>query len=250
MANLNDIGRIQYVLDNYDTMRQGGRSPSYTTMKPNGKPGTAQTVVYEKTVDRKYYVVEAVPDTKAKTAFVVSAYMQKRAGASLQTVDERTSTHTARPENAVGAPTPLSNVPQDGAVVNPSAGENSVGAARKGFDPYSSAAIEYGTIEPSENPARVVDVPKSMDGQTMVSKLVRTAEEAGATTETAGPLIEEATTDGLFSYDRVTNEERRAKAARPVSEKLRLNMVRLHGGGFAPCRSSASLRISTFLRNL
>ena len=91
--------------------------------------------------------------------------------------------------------------------------ENSVGAARSGFDQYSHAAIEYGTIEPGENPARVVDVPKSMDGQTMVSKLVRTAEEAGATAETAIPLIEEATTDGLFSYDRVTNEERRAKAA-------------------------------------
>lgn len=91
--------------------------------------------------------------------------------------------------------------------------ETSVGAARSGFDQYSHAAIEYGTIEPGENPARVVDVPKSMDGQTMVSKLVRTAEEAGATAETAIPLIEEATTDGLFSYDRVTNEERRARAA-------------------------------------
>lgn len=91
--------------------------------------------------------------------------------------------------------------------------ETSVGAARSGFDQYSHAAIEYGTIEPGENPARVVDVPKSMDGKTKVSKLVRTAEEAGATAETAIPLIEEATTDGLFSYDRVTNEERRAKAA-------------------------------------
>lgn len=132
MANLNDIGRIQYVLDNYDTMRQGGRSPSYTTMKPNGKPGTAQTVVYEKAVDGKYYVVEAVPDTKAKTAFVVSAYMQKRAGAPLQTVDEQTSTHTARPENAVGAPTPVSNVPQDGTIVNP--GEENAGTSANRSD--------------------------------------------------------------------------------------------------------------------
>lgn len=48
-------------------------------------------------------------------------------------------------------------------------GETSVGAARSGFDQYSHAAIEYGTIEPGENPARVVDVPKSMDGQTRVS---------------------------------------------------------------------------------
>ena len=93
-------------------------------------------------------------------------------------------------------------------------GEASVGAARSGFDPYSDAAIEYGTIEPGENPARVVDVPKSMDGQTKVSKLVRTAEETAATAETAIPLIEEATTEGLFSYDPVTNEKRRAKAAK------------------------------------
>jgi hypothetical protein len=62
-----------------------------------------------------------------------------------------------------------SSVPQDGAAVNPLASENSVGAARSGFDQYSHAAIEYGTIEPGENPARVVDVPKSMDGQTRVS---------------------------------------------------------------------------------
>lgn len=60
------------------------------------------------------------------------------------------------------------SVPQDGTIVNPGE-ESSVGAARKGFDPYSDAAIEYGTIEPGENPARVVDVPKSMDGQTRVS---------------------------------------------------------------------------------
>lgn len=61
-----------------------------------------------------------------------------------------------------------SSVPQDGTAVNP-VEEISVGAARKGFDPYSGAAIEYGTIEPGENPARVVDVPRSMDGQTKVS---------------------------------------------------------------------------------
>ena len=62
----------------------------------------------------------------------------------------------------------VDSISQDGAIVNPGE-ESSVGAARKGFDPYSDAAIEYGTIEPGENPARVVDVPKSMDGQTRVS---------------------------------------------------------------------------------
>lgn len=90
--------------------------------------------------------------------------------------------------------------------------EVSVGAARSGFDPYTHAANTYGTIEPGENPARVVDVPNSTDGVTQVSKIVRTAEEAGATAESAIPQIEKATLDGMFSYNPVTNEERRARA--------------------------------------
>ncbi len=79
---------------------------------------SAQTVVYEKAVDGKFYVVEAVLDTKAKTAFVVSAYMQKRAGTSLQTTDESTSAQTAQSENAVGTPTPKISVSQERGKVN------------------------------------------------------------------------------------------------------------------------------------
>lgn len=90
--------------------------------------------------------------------------------------------------------------------------ENSVGAARSGFDPYSHAANEYGAIAPGEKPARVVDVPKSMDGTSRVSKVARTAMEAEATADTTVPKIEKAVTDGLFSYDAVTNEQRRAKS--------------------------------------
>lgn len=74
MRDLNDLGRIQYVLDHYDSVSCGGRSSAYTTVKPNGRPGQAQTVIFEKAVNGTYYVVEAVPDTKAKTTFIVSAY--------------------------------------------------------------------------------------------------------------------------------------------------------------------------------
>ena len=114
MADLNDIGRIQYVLDNYDSISHGGRAPSYTTVKPNGKTGTAQTVRYEKAVNGTFYVVEAVPDTNAKTAFIVSAYMTKKKGAAsqLQTADELTSAHTAKTENADMGTSPAPNVAQ------------------------------------------------------------------------------------------------------------------------------------------
>ena len=37
----------------------------------------ASSVVYQKQIDGLYYVVQAVPDTKKRTTYIVSAYMQK-----------------------------------------------------------------------------------------------------------------------------------------------------------------------------
>ena len=57
----------------------------------------------------------------------------------------------------------------------------SVGAAPSGFDPYSHMQNEYGTIEPGENPARMVDVPRSTDGEDRVRRWARTVMEAEVT---------------------------------------------------------------------
>ena len=44
----------------------------------NGKNRTAQTVLYEKAIGEEvYYVVQAVPDTKAKTLYIVTAFIGK-----------------------------------------------------------------------------------------------------------------------------------------------------------------------------
>ena len=100
MRDLNDVGRLQYVLDHYDSVVHGGRSGAYTTVKPNGKTGQAQTVVFSKAVNGTYYTVVAAPDTKAKTLFVVSAYMKKS--------DNNKVTGTPRPADA-SAPAYTSN---------------------------------------------------------------------------------------------------------------------------------------------
>ena len=65
MRDIHDIARLQYVLDHYDTASYGGRTQAYQTVKPNGRPGQADTVVFSKAVNGTYYVVEAVPVTKA-----------------------------------------------------------------------------------------------------------------------------------------------------------------------------------------
>lgn len=77
---------------------------------------------------------------------------------------------------------------------------DSLGSARAGFDPYSQAMNRYGTIEPGENPARIVDVPKSMTGSDRVRKFARTAMEAGVTSDKTVELLQKAVVDGEFSY--------------------------------------------------
>ena len=100
MRDINDIARMQYVLDNYDSIEDGGYTRAYTTNKSNGRPGQAKTVRYVKAVNGTYYVVEAVPDTKAKTAFIVSAYMSNAKTGDSQTTDAKAPAWTAKTENA------------------------------------------------------------------------------------------------------------------------------------------------------
>ncbi len=100
MRDVNDIARIQYVIDNYDNVEDGGRSSAYQTIKPNGKPGQAQTVKFSKAINGTYYVIEAVPDTKAKTVFVTSAYLTNKKAGDLQTANAEATRVTSETKNA------------------------------------------------------------------------------------------------------------------------------------------------------
>ena len=90
--------------------------------------------------------------------------------------------------------------------------EPSVGAAESGFDPYTKAANEYGTIEAGENPTRIVDVPKSTTGEDRVGRLVRTAMEAKITPEHMIPEIEQKVIEGQFSKRPQKNREQLGRA--------------------------------------
>ncbi len=78
MANPADMERIQYVLENFDDIVLSGSSSAYTTIKKNGFPANAKAVTYSKAINGTFYVVEAVPNTKAKTLQVVSAYIETK----------------------------------------------------------------------------------------------------------------------------------------------------------------------------
>lgn len=77
MKNIEDLARIQYVLDNFDDVVPGtGTSPDVM----NSDNTEAKKVVISKKIDGTYYVVEAVPNSKFKRLDVVTAYIEPKKG--------------------------------------------------------------------------------------------------------------------------------------------------------------------------
>lgn len=70
MADINTLGRIEYIKNNYDKMFLGKESKYRLA---NGK--FAPNVVYVKKIDGQYYAVEAVTDAKAKRNYITSAFI-------------------------------------------------------------------------------------------------------------------------------------------------------------------------------
>jgi hypothetical protein len=73
MANIEDIARMKYVVENFDGAQLAGKSPRFY----NSDGSKADIVLLEKRVDGHYYVAEAAPDAKSKTLYVLSAYQNK-----------------------------------------------------------------------------------------------------------------------------------------------------------------------------
>lgn len=116
MKDSEDIARMQYVMDHYDTIEKLDEV-SGSIMDKNNQ--YAPLVKYAKRVNGTYYVVEAVPDTKAKTLRIVSAYQQKKA--SRQVADADGTVPSPQPD-VLNAHAPdafnNSNIAQQGSNVN------------------------------------------------------------------------------------------------------------------------------------
>jgi murein DD-endopeptidase MepM/ murein hydrolase activator NlpD len=97
--------------------------------------------------------------------------------------------------------------------------ESSVGAAEGGFDPYSRMVNDYGAIPEGENPARVVDVPQSTNGEDRVRRGARTFMESGITTDEMIPSFEQEVANGTFSYNVKTDKSALNNAVRTINKK-------------------------------
>ncbi len=117
MADDNDIAKMEYAIHNADNLTYGGKTQAYSYMK-DGFNRTADTVLYEKYIGEKsYYVVQAVADTKAKTLYIVSAYIgnsKTQKGAS-QLIDEKIPNATPESGSVVA---PIKSISQNEPGVN------------------------------------------------------------------------------------------------------------------------------------
>ena len=90
MSEIEDIARLPYVVQNYDTLTD----LQDTTIKVNNRDNSpAKIIKLAKQVDGTYFVVEAVPDSARKEINIISAYMQK---AAQQAPGVQASGHTSK----------------------------------------------------------------------------------------------------------------------------------------------------------
>ena len=148
MADSNDVGRIQYVLDNYDSVEDGGTTTAYWETKDNGHNRKAKTVVFSKKVNGTYYVVEAAPVTKAKSLYIVSAYMQKN-GTQQRLSDAKAPQFTSKTSNVDSVPL-TNSIPEGGQNSNREnvgKGETAAKAVRTVYDEELGAEVPAGITD-------------------------------------------------------------------------------------------------------
>lgn len=97
--------------------------------------------------------------------------------------------------------------------------ESSVGAAERGFSPYSSLELEYGVHESGEHPVRSDDVPRSTNGTDRVSQSVVTMKGAEAIPDSRIETIEQAVVEGKFSHIPIPNNVASRRARDSIRNK-------------------------------
>ena len=122
MKDDEDIAKMEYVIKDPDDIKYGGKSKSYWYNK-YGHNKTAPTVKYEKDIgDRIYYVIQAVPEAKAKCLYIVTAYMRNKNRGILTSTNAQGPVETS---DNVGLNTSNNNIPNDSEVVKTETEKNS-----------------------------------------------------------------------------------------------------------------------------
>lgn len=126
MADSNDIARMGYVLDNYDSvelLKGKDGIPIKNREFQNKDQSGSMMVKFKKRVDGHYYVVTAVPDNNNKTLNIVTAYIEKnvdetKKGGRLLDAESIASAPRSHALDAADDLTPNNSIPDSAAKIN------------------------------------------------------------------------------------------------------------------------------------
>ena len=225
MSADDDIARVGWVLENYDSVepltKNGDQVYSGEFRDSNNNP--APQVRFIKKIDGTYYVVEAVCDNKYQKFWVQSAYLQKNEDVTQVSAADQKANHKTYAQSELASPSSSNIISTAEPIVNPDIAypdnsTTSVGAAPAGFDPLTHAMVQYGNIPEGENAVRDDSLPVSMDGESKVSRVARTALGAEATPDAYAEVIRKEVADGNLSYIPITNDATVQKVEKHIRE--------------------------------
>lgn len=139
MADVNDVARMQYVIDNYDEMELlDATSKEFLSREKHQAP----QIMLSKRVDGTYYVVEAVPDTNKRKLEIVSAYKK-----AAQPMPDDVNAHTpeANVQNDYSATANAANQTADVQAPAPNVRNDSDMAASDYYIPQSEENVKENT---------------------------------------------------------------------------------------------------------
>lgn len=223
LADKKDIARIGYVIENYDSVTKGkDDKPHWGHLDRYGNP--AKIVEIRKRIDGEYVVFEAVPDTDAKAAYVVSARIEK-ADEKGQRMADAASSPAPYVRNAYADPN--DSISNNSTNVNSQAGtarqvvnqiEQDVRAKQSQVDLRNRVSEEaaaqqfdalnerYGSIKAGENPKTDIAVPKRTSDSKKTRQFVRTILETGQLNNEMVADVKRAVIDEALSYVPISNQ--------------------------------------------
>ena len=138
MANDEDIARIGFVIENYDSaelVKKNGKTV-YDSEHRSSNNLPAPMIKFSKKINGTFYVVESVPDSKANSFFVKSAYIAKNSSANTDGVLNMTDTRLQPSRSSTSEPPHHS----DSTAVNDSIRGNDVGNASENVNNLQNKA--------------------------------------------------------------------------------------------------------------
>ena len=218
LADKNDIARMGYVLKNYDTVQKGNnKRPHRAHLDRHGNP--AKMVEIRKRIDGEYVVFEAVPDTDAKAAYIVSARIEKanKKGQRMSNANSSpglyvqdvyadpndsisknfTNVNNQRTEAARQAVNQVERNAQSGLDQIRRRENISDEEAARQFDALNE---QYGSIKAGENPQVDIAVPQRTSSRKKTRQFVRTILETGELSDEMTADVKRAVIDETLSY--------------------------------------------------